>query len=536
MVEVLQHTISPLTASMLIFGVHKAWQLPALRAWARSVWILARHGGGSGSGGAGCSGAAVVMRAAAGGAPSGGSTTGVATAATAMAHRKLHTLAGVAAAPLTMAARRPAAADMFRAAGSDGFYAGRGLPSRGLARGMRFFSTTAAARTVGRSGALGASTPMAALSGCRHSWQVALKTRLINWLPTSDATPSVRGRAGAAGVTQQPAAAAAAAAVLPVASSMASAGPLTNAALELAAAAGPLAAEHQPAASTVVAVAADGGGVTEQLVALPPEVVAHLLELYRPDEAMLVAEHLSTWWSVRQVEAGLQMIHDAAGLPWWATIACMTLGLRMALAPVNIALLRNSLRMKIVLPETQRLDHVMKSAATEEERVAAAEELRALFIKARCHPTAQALIFPVALPTLILSIFGAVHNISMSEPSMATEGALWFPDLLAADTTYLLPVFSAITWLWAVELGSGVYYAAWPNVRLVTRTLAMAFIPVTATMPAGVFVFWLTSNLFAIARTYLTRLDSVRRLLRIPLRSEVAKLSHLPKVTYHQPA
>jgi hypothetical protein len=38
-----------------------------------------------------------------------------------------------------------------------------------------------------------------------------------------------------------------------------------------------------------------------------------------------------------------------------------------------------------------------------------------------------------------------------------------------------------------------------------------------------------TSNLFAVARGYVTRFDGVRRVLGIPLASEIAALTHLPK-------
>lgn len=134
----------------------------------------------------------------------------------------------------------------------------------------------------------------------------------------------------------------------------------------------------------------------------------------------------------------------------------------------------------------------------------------------------------------ILSIFGAVHNISMAEPSMAVEGALWFPDLIAVDSTYLLPILSGLTWLWNVELGAGVYYHHhWYAPKLAARVMSVAFIPLTATLPSGVFVFWLTSNLFAIARTYIMRLNAARNLLLVPLAKDVAKLKHLPKPSSH---
>ena len=38
---------------------------------------------------------------------------------------------------------------------------------------------------------------------------------------------------------------------------------------------------------------------------------------------------------------------------------------------------------------------------------------------------------------------------------MATQGILWFPDLLLPDSTFILPILSAFTWLWNVEMAAG---------------------------------------------------------------------------------
>jgi membrane protein insertase Oxa1/YidC/SpoIIIJ len=120
-------------------------------------------------------------------------------------------------------------------------------------------------------------------------------------------------------------------------------------------------------------------------------------------------------------------------------------------------------------------------------------------------------------------------NLTLTEPSFATGGALWFTDLVAPDPTRLLPILSAGTWLANVEMGAGLHYEAWPMTRLAARLGAVAFIPLAETVPAGVLVFWLTSNLFALARGGVLRLNAVRRALAIPLQSEILALTHLPK-------
>jgi YidC/Oxa1 family membrane protein insertase len=290
-------------------------------------------------------------------------------------------------------------------------------------------------------------------------------------------------------------------------------GPPPFKALSLGAAAG--------AGSEAAAVGEVPAGAHERLL-------THLDALYSPADVPFISHHLTHELPpVQALEAVLYAVHDASGLPWWGTILSVTLILRLALAPVNILLLRNSLRMKVIQPQVDDLDAVLRTG-TREQQLEAAHALRALFVASGCSPWAQTVVFPLLLPPAILAIFKAVHNLAMGEPGMATGGNLWFIDLVAQDSTHILPIVSALTWLWNVEMGAGVFYGASPSLKLAARMSSVATIPLSATLPSGVFIFWITSNLFAVARGYAMRPDAVRRLLKMPLASEIKKLSHLP--------
>ncbi|RYG49970.1 hypothetical protein EON67_06135 [archaeon] len=84
-----------------------------------------------------------------------------------------------------------------------------------------------------------------------------------------------------------------------------------------------------------------------------------------PPPAILSAPTL-----VQQVENLLYHMHDTMHLPWWATIVGATLVLRTALAFVNIGLMRNSLRMKIITPEIEKYARTRCTCAGSSSRVA----------------------------------------------------------------------------------------------------------------------------------------------------------------------
>ena len=261
-----------------------------------------------------------------------------------------------------------------------------------------------------------------------------------------------------------------------------------------------------------------------------PPLPARLGALYPPEEAPLAARALSQWPTSEVVTAGLRAARDATGAPWWATIVGATLALRVSLVPANLLLLRNSLRMKLLLPELHRLGAALADGgASVPARTAAARQLRTLLHAKGASPWAQTLFFPLLMPPAILTFFHSIHDLTLSEPSMAREGALWFPDLVACDKSQLLPILSNLSFLWQVEMGAGAHYASYASLRLAVRVTAVATVPLVANLPSGVFVFWVTSNAFAIARGYAARLPAVRRALGIPLQGEIAALSFLPK-------
>ena len=279
----------------------------------------------------------------------------------------------------------------------------------------------------------------------------------------------------------------------------------------------PAAASQAPQARQMGGAPPGKKGGFSAAAPIVPAALAHVDAA--PHESTGVAEEtvslLERVLPVEQAEHGLRALHEWSGMPWWATLAAGTVALRLVTTPFNVALLRNSLRLKLVKKEAEGV-----AARLDTEPLAAAEELRGLFKRAKCHPLGN-LSVPLLFPPLVLTVFGAVHRLCEHEPTMASGGLLWFPDLMATDPTFVLPALSGLTWLWNVEIAAGAMYASSFKLRAATRAAAVAMIPVASTLPAGIFVFWLTSNAWEITRIMTLRRDDVRTALRIPLTSEL---------------
>jgi len=246
--------------------------------------------------------------------------------------------------------------------------------------------------------------------------------------------------------------------------------------------------------------------------------------IYNPELIPEVLHHLQDIWSVKQVESVLYQLHEATGLSWWTTIFVFTLALRSLTTGFNVLLLKNTLKMKVLKADIESLNQVMTDPSTAtEDKVVASNKLLGMLKDKKCHPLNNWII-PVLFPPVILSVFGAIHNMCLAEPEFATGGVLWFTNMMDIDHTMVLYVASSLTWLWNVEIAGGSLYLKDGRVRMATRVVALGSIPVVATMPCGVMIFWITSNLWEIMRVNILRNEKLRRALGIPLESELPKM------------
>lgn len=70
------------------------------------------------------------------------------------------------------------------------------------------------------------------------------------------------------------------------------------------------------------------------------------------------------------VQSGVQGIHAATGLPWWATIAVVTVGVKISLLPVVVYQARHMDRVRMAWPEIQMLRAHLASTLEQVGRIA----------------------------------------------------------------------------------------------------------------------------------------------------------------------
>ncbi len=193
------------------------------------------------------------------------------------------------------------------------------------------------------------------------------------------------------------------------------------------------------------------------------------------------------------IGGALELFHSA-GAPWWLSIVLLTVSVRAALLPLTIRQVGNMRAMQELKPEMDQI-----RSRYEDDRQKQQEAMMELYRERRINPLAGFLPLLVQIPVFI-TMYQVVRSHEESFPSFANGGLLWFTDLTRPDPYLVLPVLSASLLIVAGEVsGKNVD----PRQRRMMRFLPLVFTALIARFPAGLFVYWVTSNAVTLAQNLL---------------------------------
>ncbi|GAM38987.1 mitochondrial export translocase [Talaromyces pinophilus] len=246
----------------------------------------------------------------------------------------------------------------------------------------------------------------------------------------------------------------------------------------------------------------------------------------------------------------LHSVHAVTGLPWVASIPLAAVAVRMCLTPFTLWTRILNRREKDIRPvvncctkhyqdairakDMEERISMKQDDETKELQKALTKKINALYKEWKI-PRWRFAINLVQMPVWLVFMEGMrnICGINMgllqylvpksdengvpsfelpgAEPSLATEGALWFPDLLAGDPTGLLPVMLGLTIFANVRLGFPTSTAAeasdqsrrqmYLNSGLIMTKQVLtfmgpwiAFSAWMSGMPAGIMLYWIVST------------------------------------------
>jgi len=189
---------------------------------------------------------------------------------------------------------------------------------------------------------------------------------------------------------------------------------------------------------------------------------------------------------------GLEFL-NAHGIPWWLSIAILTVIVRSLLFPLTIRQVKSMRAMQDLKPEMDRI-----RAKYKDNRQKQQEELMKLYQERKVNPFGSCLPLLVQMP-IFIAMFYVIRGFANTHESFTEGGILWFQDLSVQDPFYILPILSAVTMLAASEITSKNID---PQQRWLMRILPVVFTIFLLTFPAGLFMYWITSNLVTLVQNY----------------------------------
>ncbi|XP_069061731.1 cytochrome c oxidase assembly protein COX18, mitochondrial [Pleurodeles waltl] len=271
----------------------------------------------------------------------------------------------------------------------------------------------------------------------------------------------------------------------------------------------------------------------ERTVATAPSAPGGLLGWY---------ESLADTAPVHLAETLLLALQEASGLPWWANIIGATVLLRTGVTlPLAVYQMHVIAKVENLQPEIDNLAKQLRYEVSVygkqqgwSEKVAKfhfKKNLRriisGLYVRDNCHPFKASLLIWIQIPMWVF-VSLALRNFSIRTASFGVEsvrmqlaegGTLWFPDLTLPDSTWIIPISLGVLNLLIVEMFAVRKTELSRFQKYVTnfiRAVSVAMIPIAATVPSSMALYWFSSSCVGLAHNLLLRSPTMRRACRIP--------------------
>ncbi|KAH3666716.1 hypothetical protein WICMUC_005533 [Wickerhamomyces mucosus] len=213
----------------------------------------------------------------------------------------------------------------------------------------------------------------------------------------------------------------------------------------------------------------------------------------------------SWWWPPDVIQHILEIVHVSTGLPWWATITIVTLGVRAALFPLYVKSSDMMARNARIKPQLDIIQNkLMSSVDMSQSQVAVLERKKLLQehgIKNRY------LMAPLAQLPLAIGFFSGIRSMcNYPVDGFTDQGILWFNDLSAADPYLGLQCLSAAVIIGFMRLGgeTGAQNFS-PTMKKVFTILPLISIPATMSFSSGVVLYFLANSIFSIFQSFILK-------------------------------
>jgi YidC/Oxa1 family membrane protein insertase len=214
-------------------------------------------------------------------------------------------------------------------------------------------------------------------------------------------------------------------------------------------------------------------------------------------------------------EAILQFFHDTVGLGWGTAIVALTVVVRAALMPLTIKQFKSMQNMAKFQPEIKKLQERYKG-----DRERLNQEMMKFYRENKVNPFASCLPLLAQLPVFLalfymlqddlrLDVCPDVNPPGTTDPSPCGPGGaaefLFIPDITDKATGGVL-VALIVLYVGSQLLSTVLMSTATDKTqRMIFLALPFVFVIFVINFPAGLLVYWITTNLWTIVQQAIVR-------------------------------
>ncbi len=210
-------------------------------------------------------------------------------------------------------------------------------------------------------------------------------------------------------------------------------------------------------------------------------------------------------WILVTIDNFLAGIGLGPNWSWGLAIIGLTIIVRLVLFPLTWKQYKSAQQMQVIQPQIKELQKKYKS-----DRAKLQEETMKLYSEHRVNPFASCLPLVLQLPVFI-ALYAAIKGVGpLSAPQyqesvkqLADAAFLWIPHLGLPDPTYILLVLYVATQMISTELM--VATQSDNTQKWIMRAMPIMFVLFLFRFPAGLFVYWVTTNIWTIGQQLIIR-------------------------------
>jgi YidC/Oxa1 family membrane protein insertase len=199
----------------------------------------------------------------------------------------------------------------------------------------------------------------------------------------------------------------------------------------------------------------------------------------------------------------LNWLHFTVGLPWAWSIVALTVIVRMILVPLTVRQIHSMQNLQRFAPQMKEIQRKYKQDKQRQN-----EELMKFYRENNINPAASCLPMLLQLPVFIALYYSLRHF--STEPAADHPGSLSFLHFIpsiADHTTSHWGGFVLLAVYVASQMASTLYMSATADKmqRRLFMIMPLVFVFVIARFPAGLVLYWVTTNLWTVGQGLITR-------------------------------